>query len=114
MDGFFAVYVTGRSGVSLVLLASKGGRLVGADIGGLKYDGEIASKPDGTGYTCRVTFKVPQGGALIAGGGPAAAATDITLIAELPANFSEGPIVPIQTPTGPLNARFVKLRDFDI
>jgi hypothetical protein len=63
MDGFFAVYVTGRSGVSLVLLASKGGRLIGADIGGLKYDGEIASKPMALGTLVASRLTCRRGGA---------------------------------------------------
>jgi hypothetical protein len=38
----------GRRWVRASLLAIKGGRIIGVDIGGIKYDGEIAAKPDGT------------------------------------------------------------------
>jgi hypothetical protein len=113
MDGFFATYVTGRAGVSMLLLAMRGGRIVGADVGGIKYDGEIAPKTDGTGFVGRLTFTVPPGRSLITGLEPAATSRDIAIDFELPSNFADGPIIGIQTPTGPLNARFVKLRDID-
>jgi hypothetical protein len=113
MDGFYVGYITGRAGNSMVLLVIRNARLVGADVSGMKYDGEVHPKPDTQGFTCRVSYTILPGATLITGPGPVATPTDITLNFELPANFAEGPIVRIDTPMGPLNARFMKLRDLD-
>jgi hypothetical protein len=114
MDGFFAAYLTGRGGVTVVLFVVKANRLVGVDMGGLKYDGELVPKQDGTGFSCRINYTLPSGISVITGVGPVAASMEVKLTAELPTNFAEGPVVRIETPTGPVNAKFTKLRDLDL
>jgi hypothetical protein len=114
MEGFFAAYLTGRSGMSVMLFAVKEGRMIGVDMGGMKYDGQIQAKADGTGFACRISYTILPGIALITGAGPMAKPTEITINFDLPLNFAEGPVIGIETPTGPLNAKFAKLRDFDL
>jgi hypothetical protein len=114
MDGFFAAYLTGRTGTSVVLFALRNGHVIGVDVGGLKYEGRFETKSDGTGFSCRLTYTVPAGGTLITGFGPAPTPTPVTLPFDLPTNFAEGPIVRIETPMGPLNAKFAKLADLDL
>jgi len=112
MEGFYAAYMTGRTGQSVLLFAIKDGRLTGVDVGGMRYDGHVDPKPDGSGFSCRVSYTIIPGTSLITGAGPVATPTDVTVTFDLPTNFGDGPIIGIQTPTGPLNAKFVKLRDF--
>jgi hypothetical protein len=111
VDGFYAAYLTGHAGNSAVLLAISKETLIGVDMGGMKYDGHIERKEGG--FSCRVSYVVPTGIALITGPGPVASPTPVTISFDLPANFAEGPIIGIQTPFGPLNAKFTKLRDLD-
>ena len=113
MDGIYVGYIAGRAGNNVVLLMIRNERLVGADVGGMKYDGEVHPKGDGPGFSCRVSYTIPPGTPLITGPGPVGAPTDVTLNFDLPANFAEGPVVRIDTPMGPLNAKFSKLRDLD-
>jgi hypothetical protein len=114
MQGFFAAYMAGRAGTTIILFAVKDGRLIGVDMGGMKYDGQIQTKADGAGFSCRISYTILPGIALITGAGPMANPTEITLTFDLPLNFADGVIVGIETPTGPLNAKFTKLRDFDL
>ena len=111
MQGFFAAYLTGRGGMSVVLFVIKDGHMVGVDIAGMKYDGEFRAKADGTGFTCEIAYTIPPGVQLITGSGPVATPTDVRLTVNLPTDFANGPVIGIDTVMGPLNARFVKLRD---
>jgi hypothetical protein len=51
---------------------------------------------------------------LITGPGPVAIATPVSITFDLPQNFAEGPVIGIQTPFGPLNVKFAKIRDLDL
>jgi hypothetical protein len=113
MDGFYIAYLTGSGGSSMVLFAVKEGRLIGADVGGTKYDGRLEKKPGESGFSCHVQYTVPPGTVLITGSGPVATPTNVNLTFDLPENFAEEIVVGIQTPLGPLNATFSKLREFD-
>ena len=111
MDGFYAAYMTGRAGVSMALFVLMKGKLVGVDAGGMKYDGTFEAKSDGTGYRCSVVYIVPPGRTLITGGPILSEARRVPLQFDLPINFSEGAVIGIQTPLGPINAKFEKIRD---
>jgi hypothetical protein len=112
MDGFYAVYLTGRAGNSIALLAIKSNAIIGIDQGGMKYDGSVERATNG-GFTFHVKYIVPPGTPLITGMGGVATATPVSLDFTVPANFASGIVVPIQTPFGPVNAKISKLRDFD-
>jgi hypothetical protein len=47
MDGFYAAYLTGRGGNTIVLLAIKSNSIVGVDAGGMKYDGRVETATHG-------------------------------------------------------------------
>ncbi|MGC1179912.1 MAG: hypothetical protein WA884_13055, partial [Methyloceanibacter sp.] len=68
MDGFYAAYLSGIAGVSTVLFVLREGKLVGVDVGGLKYDGVVEAEPDGSGYVFSVVYVIPAGQPLITGG----------------------------------------------
>jgi len=93
-----------------MLVISKG-TLVGADITGMKYDGTIARKSDDSGFVCSVVYIIPPGIPLITGAPPPAQPQRIPLQFELPMNFADKRVVLIETPLGPVNARFEKIRD---
>jgi hypothetical protein len=112
MDGFYAAFLTGRGGNTIVLLAVKAGMLVGVDAGGLKYDGTAQPLPDGS-VRFEVRYVVQPGTQLITGMGSVGTPTPVQLDFVAPKDFSSGVIITIQTPLGPVNAKFSKLRDFD-
>jgi hypothetical protein len=111
MNGIYVAYMTGRAGTSVLMLVISGGMIVGADVGGIQYDFAIKENPDGSGYHCSGVYVVPAGTILITGAPPAVGPQRIVMEFDLPKDFGAGPVVPIETPLGPVNARFQKLRD---
>jgi len=109
-DGFYAGYMTARAGTSVLLLIIKDQKITGVDIGGLKYDGEITENKDG-GFHFSVVYLVPPGTSLITGSPPATSPQRVPLELDLPKTFANGQTIRIETPLGPLNARFERLRD---
>jgi hypothetical protein len=112
MDGFYAAYLTGRGGNTVMLFAIKGNEVVGVDGGGLTYDGNIEAAANG-GFTMHIKYVIAPGTSLITGVGTVAAPTPVALVVNLPSNFADRVIVSVQTPFGPVNAKISKLREFD-
>ena len=113
MDGYYAAYLTGRGGNTVLLLAIKSSSLIGVDAGGLKYDGTVEPASDG-GFKFHVKYIIQPGTPLITGMGSVATPTPVSLDFTVPADFASGTIVTIHTPFGPINAKMSKLRDFDL
>jgi hypothetical protein len=113
MDGFYAADLTGRSGNTIVLLAIRSSTVVGVDAGGMKYDGTVVSTAHGL-LSFKIRYTIPPGTPLITGVGGVASPTPVSLEFTMPSDFSANSIVKIETPLGPVNARLVKLRDFDL
>ncbi len=112
MDGIYVAYLTGRGGNSVLLFAIKSKTVIGADVGGMKYNGHIEQLPNG-GFSFHIEYVVNPGTPLITGVGSVASATPVALDFNLPTNFADGVIVSVQTPFGPVNAKISKLREFD-
>lgn len=110
VQGFYAAYMAARAGTSILLFAIKDSKLIGVDVGGLKYDGEVTEIE--TGFHCSIVYIIPPGVSLITGSPPATSPQRIPLDFDLPKDFANGQTINIVTPLGPLNARFEKLRDF--
>jgi hypothetical protein len=106
----YTAYFTGVAGTSLGIFLIGDGLIVGADVGGLTYDGQMSGAKDGS-IEGVVQFKVPAGGQLISG----LKATEdqlITTPVKLPLGFDDGKsITRIDTPAGPVNARFELIRE---
>jgi hypothetical protein len=109
IEGIYAAYMAARAGTSVLLFVIKDSKITGVDVGGLKYDGEIAKSQ--AGYRCSLVYLIPAGAALITGHSPPTAPQRVPLEFDLPDNFANGQTLRIETPLGPLNARFQKLRD---
>lgn len=107
----YAAYFTGIDGSSLGLFYIGDGIITGVDVGGMKYDGTFRETLDGT-LEGVVQFIVPAGmklvTGLVAGGEPQTLSAPIKLRRE----FGDGiAITRIDTPAGPVNARFEFLRE---
>jgi uncharacterized membrane-anchored protein YitT (DUF2179 family) len=109
VEGFYAVFYTGVAGFGHAVLVMKDGIVTGADVVGGIYDGKYAVS--GTeGLSIEVTLTVPAGATLVTGQTLPAPYSQ-TIKAELPSHFANGQPVPVQTPLGPVNAIFKKLRN---
>jgi hypothetical protein len=109
-DGIYAAYMSGKTGVSVLLLAISKGVMVGVDVGGLKYDGTV--KETAEGYDCSAVYTIPPGTPLITGPLQTNEPVKVPYQFKLPRNFLDASTtVRLETPLGPVNARFEKLRD---
>lgn len=109
MEGFYAVYYTGVAGFGHAVLVIKDGIVTGADVTGGVYDGKFTVSGSG-GISIEVTLTVPAGTTLVTGQTFPSPYSQ-TIKADLPENFANGQPVPVQTPLGPVNAIFKKLRN---
>ena len=110
MEGFYAVYYTGVAGFGHAVLALKDATITGADATGGVYDGNFSTSENG-GLEIEVELTVPAGATLVTG---QTLSEDFSqkITAKLGADFTNGEPVPVQTPLGPVNAIFKKLRSF--
>ena len=109
IDGFYAAFISARSGEGAVILILANGVIVGSDAGAFQYDGSYELGNDGY-YKAEVTVTVPPGGASILGFVAGSEGLIYNVEFELPENVSFSDIVRINTPYGPANAKFKKLR----
>ena len=106
----YAAYFTGAAGSALGVFYIGDGIIVGADAGGLKYDGSLTERADGS-LEGVVQFQVPPDTQLITGLA-ASEPQEITAPVTLAPGFDDGVTVTlINTPAGPVNARFERLRE---
>ena len=112
-NGFFRIAFTGATGSGLGLLVLHNGSVVGADTGGGIYDGSYTENPDTQALEFRITMSMPAGGMSVQTGIPLATPISVSISTSLQQNEigSSKPKL-VQTPIGPVNVLFAKLRDF--
>jgi hypothetical protein len=106
----YVAYLTGVAGQSLGLFYIGDGVLAGIDVGTMQYDGAYTTKPDGS-LEGAVEYVLPAGVSMITGAPAAVAPTRVSTKLTLPAGFDDGRVITIETPLGPVNAKFEKLKD---
>ncbi|WP_286909322.1 hypothetical protein [Roseovarius sp.] len=108
MEGFYAVYYTGVSGFGHAILVINDGIVTGADATGGVYDGKYTVGDDGE-FDIEVTLTAPAGVTLVTGQSLTEEFSQI-ISAKLLAGFADGQPMSVQTPMGPVNAIFKKVR----
>ena len=104
-------YFTGATGQSMGMFYFGDNLVAGADVGGIRYDGKMVEQPDGA-LVGQVKFIVPPGTEIITGLAAGQQQQEITAQISLPKGFAEtGQVVRIDTPAGPVAARFEALRE---
>jgi hypothetical protein len=111
MKGIYLAYLTGSLGNSMGIFYIADGTIAGADIGGLRYDGTFSLAPGREKLQGKVAFTIPAGTTLISGLAAGSEPVTVELPLSLPVDFASGAVVRIETPAGPVNARFERLRD---
>lgn len=109
-DGIYSAYLAGTAGNSFGMFVLKEGVIAGADAGGGIYDGNYSLADDGQSWMGSISFTLPVGSTTITGQIAAQEPVKIDVPIKLPLNFASSDFVRIETPTGPLNARFVLVR----
>jgi hypothetical protein len=110
MNGIFAMYYTGLVGSGHVVVIKEGGKIAGADATGGLLDGTYEEA--GEGFIDVVVELIAQPGTWLVTG-PVVGQEPIKqqITARLPDNLGAGHPLPVQTPTGPVNVIFKRLRD---
>lgn len=111
VDGFYTAYFSGFAGNSLGMFVFKEGIVVGADAGGGRYDGEFTMTADGTHIEAQIRFTLPVGNQSITGMSAEAEPISIEVPLRLPIEFNRNDVHRIETPIGPINAKFEKIRN---
>jgi hypothetical protein len=109
IDGFYVAYNTGESGSGLIVIVFQNAIATGADPFGVTYDGNYQFQNDHFYFHIKVSVPPNQGTVQGVSAGPTGLEYDIEFM--LPLNFEELPFIAIQTPLGPVNVRFKKLRE---
>ncbi|TYO65763.1 hypothetical protein FXV83_15215 [Bradyrhizobium hipponense] len=106
----YVAYFTGVAGQSIGLFYIGDGMLVGVDVATMQYDGSYQANRDGS-LEGVVEYVLPAGAPLITGAPAGVAPTRVSVELKLPADFADGRVITIETPLGPVNAKFEKVKD---
>lgn len=112
IEGFYTTFFTGQMGSSVGIFTFKDGVIVGADIGGGRYDGTYVVDTRTQTVHCQVQFALQLGGQSITGAEAVNEPIKVPVALTLPATIDPKEIYRIDTAIGPVNARFEKLRDY--
>jgi hypothetical protein len=110
MEGIYAMYFTGSVSSGSGLLLLKRGVIAGADSAGGIYDGSYTAGEMGT-VNVNVRLTLPPGASMVTGTVAGARPLVMDIPARLPENFGNGQAIALNTPNGPINIIFKKLRD---
>lgn len=111
IDGFYAVYTTGKAGQGFAMVVFRNGAIVGTDATGVRYDGTYAVSDRGIAVKIDVTF--PPNTTLVQGVTTGPEGDTAELEFRLPKDFLTQPFIRIDAKHGPLNAKMVKLRELN-
>lgn len=109
MEGFYVAYLTGAAGSSMAIFTFLRGVVVGADAGGMTYEGTYEVDEAASQVIGSLSYRVPAGVSLITGF-QAPEGSEIKMPFSIATSFADGDIVRIDTPAGPVNAKFQKIR----
>jgi hypothetical protein len=109
VNGFYAAHLTAANGQGLAMLVFKDGKIVGVDVSSTKFDGTYTDTP--TGFAVTVSITLPPNAPLIQGGKTGDQGETIEIIFQLRFDFLSQPFIRIEGKHGPLNAKFVLLRE---
>lgn len=109
-DGFYNAYFSGENGNSLAMFVFSDGRIAGADAGGGLYDGHYSFDDHNSQVNATITFILRFGHTSIAGATSGEEQVRVEVPVTLPNVIDPADIHRINTPLGPINARFQKVR----
>ena len=114
MDGFYAIYYTGFAGSGFGIVVIAKGTISGADASGGTFDGEY-EVDNGTGeLDGEVRVNVAAGMPLVTGAAPQGQPYTFAIPMKMPSYLGGGDPITVNTPTGPVNVTFKKLREIPI
>jgi hypothetical protein len=112
VDGFYALYYTGKVSSGFALLAIMHGFISGVDAGGGVYEGDYTTDQENHLFKATLRLIIPAGMPLVTGAPASPTAYTVPIALSLPLDFSHSqqPIL-VRTPIGPVNLNIKKLRE---
>ena len=104
----YAAYLTGKGGSALALLRFHDGVITGLDTGEACYDGEYSLEPDKQKIVGTIKVNLPAGVPTITGVTSSERPLQFDVPFALPVQLDPNTIYRMETPTGPVNAKFVR------
>jgi hypothetical protein len=112
MNGIYSITFRGANDWGFGMLLLRSGRIIGADVSGVLYDGTY--RDERGAMAVNVTMTVPPGATLVQGGSPRPQPYTVKFDAMLPDHaLKDGTPVLIQMPPGPVNVIFKFLRPLE-
>lgn len=111
IDGFYLGYMSAVGGYSVVLFVFKDNVIVGADAGGVKFDGAYTLNPDSGSYNGSIKVTAPANITLVQGKTTGEDGLTYNVNFSMPENFLNQPFITIATPYGSVNVKLEKIRD---
>ncbi|MCV9941156.1 hypothetical protein OIU35_32820 [Boseaceae bacterium BT-24-1] len=109
-SGFYAALITGADSEGLVMFVAHDGKITGVDPSKVLFDGTYHIDENG-GLVGKVMVKAPPNGTLVQGVSTGPHGISYETSFTIPDDFEEREFVRITTPLGPVNAKFLKLRE---
>ncbi len=109
-NAIYATYLTGKAGTTGAMLVFQDGVIAGADAGDSQYDGEYRLAPDHENIIGSIKITIPAGVPTITGVLSAERPFTFDVPFRFPIELDPDTVYRIETPTGPVNAKFKKLR----
>lgn len=109
MNGIYAMYFTGAAGSGHAVFVMKDSVIVGADAIGGVLDGTYKEIGDGN-LDVTITLEIPAGASLVTGAIAGRKPLEQQITTILPASLGNGEAIGVETPTGPVNVVFRRLR----
>ena len=109
-DAIYTAYLTGKAGSTLALLVFRDGVIAGADAGTVHYDGTYKLTSDLRNIIGNIAVSSPAGVTSITGVSNPDQPLTYDVPFRLPVELDPEAVYRIETPIGPVNAKFKKER----
>lgn len=106
VEGIYTAYLTGAAGQGLAMFVFRDGKIAGSDIAGLTFSGNYQVKD--ARLIGEVRYRMPAGSVSITGVSFEQSSDRIVVPLSLPEVIDPNETYRVDTPIGPLNAKFVK------
>ena len=109
-DAIYAAYLTGKAGSTFALLVFRDGVIAGTDVGAVHYDGTYELTSDRRNIVGNIEVSSPAGTTSITGVSNPDQPLTYDVPFRLPVKLDPDAVYRIETPIGPVNAKFKKER----
>lgn len=111
IDGIYTAYLTGTAGQGMAMFVFKAGKIAGADMSGLTFSGNYTVANERV--VGSISYVMPAGSVSITGASFDQASDSIKVPIDLPETLNPSETYRVNTPIGPLNAKFFKNVSFE-